>query len=124
MTNPSYTDEQVLKCAKTYEGYGEPVCPAMLRSLLADRQRLLAEVESLRGDLRGKADKAYCDYIRQMSRTECLGWEAKVRAGRFTEKELAAHTHAGELLGRHRALHEAAQALPSATPNETKEAKS
>lgn len=50
MTNPTYTDEQVLKCAKTYEGYGEPVCPVMLRSLLADRQRMQAMVDGLRKD--------------------------------------------------------------------------
>ena len=41
----SYTDEQVLECAATYEGYGEPVCPAILRALLADRTRLRAQCE-------------------------------------------------------------------------------
>ena len=44
----SYTDEQVLKCAKAYEDFGEPVAPSMLLSLLAERTILQAELKSLR----------------------------------------------------------------------------
>jgi hypothetical protein len=57
------------------------------------------------------ADNAYCDYIRKMQRDECLGWEEKVRRGSFDSDNLRAHVGAGELLGRHRALHEAAKLL-------------
>lgn len=64
MTNPSYTDEQVLDQADWLVGarlldknvFSMPIdmglrtSEKMLRSLLADRQRLQAEVEALRPD--------------------------------------------------------------------------
>ena len=49
MTNPtSYTDEQVLARAQIVWDAGRGETSEMLRSLLADRQRLQAEVEALR----------------------------------------------------------------------------
>lgn len=61
--------------------------------------------------MRARADNAYCDYIGQLRRDECLGWEIKVERGKFGEAELKAHCAAAEKLGRHRALHEAAKML-------------
>ena len=61
--------------------------------------------------MRARADNAYCDYIGQLRRDECLGWEIKVERGKFGEAELKAHCAAAEKLGRHRALHEAASML-------------
>lgn len=61
--------------------------------------------------MQAMADNAYCDYIGQLRRDECLGWEAKVERGKFGEAELKAHCAAAEKLGRHRALHEAANML-------------
>ena len=61
--------------------------------------------------LRARADNAYCDYIGQLRRDECLGWEIKVERGKFGEAEMKAHCAAAEKLGRHRALHEAANLL-------------
>ena len=61
--------------------------------------------------MRARADNAYCDYIGQLRRDECLGWEIKVERGKFGEAELKAHCAAAEKLGRHRALHEAANML-------------
>ena len=61
--------------------------------------------------IRARADNAYCDYIGQLRRDECLGWEIKVERGNFGEAELKAHCAAAEKLGRHRALHEAANML-------------
>ena len=61
--------------------------------------------------LQARADSAYCDYIGQLRRDECLGWEIKVEKGLFGAAELKAHTDAAEKLGRHRALHEAANML-------------
>ena len=61
--------------------------------------------------MRARADNAYCDYIGQLRRDECLGWEIKVERGKFGEEELKAHCAAAEKLGRHRALHEAANML-------------
>lgn len=64
--------------------------------------------------MRAKADNAYSDYIEQLRRDECLGWEIKVERGKFGEAELKAHCAAAEKLGRHRALHEAANMLSEA----------
>ena len=61
--------------------------------------------------MRAIADNAYCAYIGQLGRDECLGWEIKVERGKFGKPEIEAHCKAGELLGRHRALHEAAGML-------------
>lgn len=61
--------------------------------------------------MRARADNAYCDYIGQLRRDECLGWEIKVERGKFGEAEMKAHCAAAEKLGRHRALHEAANML-------------
>jgi len=69
------------------------------------------EVDGLADTLVRMADNAYCDYIRKMQREECLGWEEKVQRGSFNSENLRAHVGAGELLGRHRALHEAAALL-------------
>jgi len=64
--------------------------------------------------MRTRADNAYFDYIGQLRRDECLGWEIKVERGKFGEAELKAHCAAAEKLGRHRALHEAAKMLEEA----------
>ena len=61
--------------------------------------------------MRARADNAYCDYIGLLRRDECLGWEIKVEHGKFGEAEMKAHCAAAEKLGRHRALHEAANML-------------
>lgn len=68
-------------------------------------------VASLAERLRARASNAYFEYIAQCRRDECLGWQAKVEQNQFGWPELAAHTKAGELLGRHRALNEAAELL-------------
>lgn len=61
--------------------------------------------------MRARADNAYCAYIGQLRRDECLGWEIKVERGKFGKPEIEAHCKASELLGRHRAMHEAAEML-------------
>lgn len=58
-----------------------------------------------------KSDNAYCDYVAQMRKPECLGYEQKLKDGTFGKAELDAHTRAGELLGRHRAFAEVAAIL-------------
>lgn len=64
--------------------------------------------------LEARGDNAYVAYIDQLRRDECLGWEIKAERGAFGEAELKAHKNAAELLGRHRALHEAAKELREA----------
>lgn len=59
-------------------------------------------------------DRAYGDYIERMRRSECLGAEAKIKAGEFTKAELDAHTRASEFLGASRAYAEAAKLAAAA----------
>ena len=72
---------------------------------------MMKEFSDLIDRLRARADNAYCDYISICRRDECLGFEAKVEKGIFRDAELKAHKDAAEKLGRHRALHEAANLL-------------
>jgi len=81
---------------------------ALGRAAIAGVKFALAELAKR---LQTRADNAYCDYIGQLRRDECLGWEIKVERGKFGEAELKAHCAAAEKLGRHRALHEAAGML-------------
>ena len=98
--------------------YGDDSCPALSESwswfgkALQERDQLRAEVERLSAEFKQLADTAYCDYIAQMRRPECLGWEAKIKSGKFGERELNAHTYAGQLLGKHRAYADAARRKP------------
>jgi hypothetical protein len=68
-----------------------------------------------RMQFKAKAEKAYCDALAQLRRTECLGWEAKIKSGTFGKAELDAHVKAGKLLGRHEAFAEAERALAADT---------
>jgi hypothetical protein len=61
--------------------------------------------------LQGRADGAYCNYIRQLQQPECLGHEYKLAHGQFGEAELKAHCKAAEQLGAHRAFADAARDL-------------
>jgi hypothetical protein len=70
-----------------------------------------SELTDVLDRMRARADNAYCAYIGQLGRDECLGWEIKVERGKFGEAEMKAHCAAAEKLGRHRALHEAANML-------------
>lgn len=75
------------------------------------QQSHAAEVEKWKKELKAKADTTYCDYIAQMGRNECLGFDAKLANGTFGRRELTAHTVAATLLGRHQAFAEAVVTL-------------
>ena len=66
--------------------------------------------------LKNKASRAYCDYIDQLRKPECLGWEQKVKSGKFGVTELEAHGRASSLFGKYRAYTEAAQAIRDLDP--------
>ena len=66
---------------------------------------------SLEDVFRRLSDRAYCNFIEQIGSDVCLGWKYKARHGMFGEAELKGHTLAGEMLGRHKAFAEAANAL-------------
>lgn len=72
-------------------------------------RKLRDALEVLSNTLKERADNAYCEYIRQMHTTACLGWEEKIKQGRFGDTELSAHTWGGTLLGEHRAFAESAK---------------
>lgn len=79
------------------------------------------ELEKLHQEFCGAGDTAYIRFIEAMSRRECLGWEAKVAAGKFTQANLTAHCEAHEGLGRHRAYYEAAKLVADRIRALTKE---
>lgn len=87
-----------------------------LRAFLTQRSGAggVSELTDMLERMRAMSDNAYCDYISQMRRDECLGWQIKVERGKFGEAELKAHCAAAEKLGRHRALHEVAKMLEEA----------
>lgn len=68
-------------------------------------------------DLQVRADSCYCGYINDMMKPECLGWEQKVKIGKFGKAELDAHIAAAIKLGRHQGLMEAIGAL-SVSPHD------
>lgn len=70
----------------------------------ADAQRALEA-------LKGEADAAYCRYIDKMSAKDCLGYEAKIKAGEFGKQQLDAHTSAHEDFGFHRGINHALETL-------------
>jgi len=83
-----------------------------------EREARTVGLDALVGRLQARADNAYCAYIDRLRRDECLGWEIKAERGLFREPELKAHTAASEMLGRHRALSEAAALVRELlTPN-------
>lgn len=62
---------------------------------------------SLVSALQGRADAAYCTYLRLLSDTPCLGVEQKLLTGKFTTTNLEAHCKANQQLGMHKAFIEA-----------------
>lgn len=60
------------------------------------------------------SSNSYIKYIQSCRKEDCLGFEAKVKSGKFGEAQLLAHKEAQEMLGRHRAFAEAAQMLRKA----------
>jgi hypothetical protein len=49
------------------------------------------------------ADSAYAEMIRRANEDECLGWEAKVKSGKFTKAEMDKHALMNQAYGRHQA---------------------
>ena len=56
-------------------------------------------------------DQEYLNYSSALREKECLGWEAKIKAGIFGGMELNAHCKANEHLGRHLAWNMALEEL-------------
>jgi hypothetical protein len=76
-------------------------------------RHLSNEWVKLRETVKQQADNAYCDSLAQLRRDECLGYEQKLKVGKFGKDELNAHCKAAELLGRHRALMAVFNLLPA-----------
>ena len=84
---------------------------ASARAQLAEAQADLAAVRKVRDDFKEKSDVAYCLFIDRLSRSDCLGVEAKMADGTFALRNLLAHKDAERALGEHRALADAYKAL-------------
>jgi len=95
------------KWCKIYNADDGELAGIIDERLRGERERL----EKLRETIKKKSDRAYCDCIDQLRKPECLGWEAKVKAGKFDRAEFHAHEKAQELFGRHKGLVEAQIAL-------------
>lgn len=61
--------------------------------------------------LKKQSDMAYIEYLNQLKRNECLGWEAKVKKGTFGQAEYEAHNTANVEFGRHQAFNEVIRML-------------
>lgn len=67
----------------------------------ANRERVARSLERMVRRFRENRDREYLKYIDALKQKECLGWEAKIKAGVFGGMELNAHCKANEHLGRH-----------------------
>lgn len=90
----------------------------MYAELLAERDKLRATIaqqgealEAARKEINALSDAAYVRYIQQMGRTECLGWEVKVKSGSFGQSEFDAHARANVYLGEHKGFAKACAAI-------------
>jgi hypothetical protein len=70
-----------------------------------------ADAGAVATKLKQLADGAYTQYISDMRKVDCLGWEEKVRAGKFGAPQLNALIEAGRKLGEHQGLSKAVAAL-------------
>lgn len=71
---------------------------------------LIARVAELESALQAYADRQYCLGIEQLRRPECLGWEHKLKTGKFGEEEMNAHKKANEHFGAHFGIYAALKA--------------
>lgn len=71
---------------------------------------LIARVAELESALQAYADRQYCLGIEQLRRPECLGWEHKLKTGKFGDAEMAAHKKANEHFGAHFGIYAAIKA--------------
>lgn len=103
------TVDEALKYADDYlvfkEKYYDAEHVGMTYSLAAEVRRLRDEKQYRTIEQVGAlSSHAYCEYINQMKRSECLGYEHKMKKGTFGKPELDAHNKAHEWLGKHRAF--------------------
>ena len=92
-----------------------------LRRLEAEVERLNRVNAELVERMQAFADRQYCLGIEMLQRQECLGWEAKVKAGKFGQAHLDAHVQAGRHFGAHFGIYEAIKAARAALTSATKE---
>lgn len=59
--------------------------------------------------LHAYADEEYCRGVRTIQTAPCLGWEAKVKSGRFGQDEKAAHEKANRHFGAHFGIYAAVE---------------
>jgi hypothetical protein len=83
-------------------------------SLTARVAELEAALAAARDKLSASASSSYCLALDKFQTTPCLGWEEKVRTGKYTVAEHEAHAEANRLIGSHKAFAEAAKIINAA----------
>lgn len=77
------------------------------KKLTAELAEVKRENERVKQAIISAAERAYCDGIRMATYDHrCLGWEAKVKCGEFTEANMQAHEQMNKLFGKHYGLME------------------
>jgi hypothetical protein len=77
----------------------------------SSKGKIMEIIDKIIGELKQQSDIAYVNYVNQMRKNECLGWEAKVKCGEFGRVELDAHNRASSEFGKHQAFNEAIRML-------------
>lgn len=91
------------------------------KAVVAELRRLDRVNAELVERMQAFADRQYCLGIEMLQRQKCLGWEAKVKAGKFGQAHLDAHVQAGRHFGAHFGIYEAIKAARAALTSATKE---
>lgn len=109
-----YRGKDMIATMKTHNA--KAICDQM-NAALSKAEPVGVGVKELIEQITGESGSAYCQSLRQFEKTECLGWEAKVKSGKFGKEEHDAHRKANELMGRHQGLARAASILREHLPS-------
>ena len=116
--------EQTIAALKSALDSKQHICEMLAQDVEkaeAANAALAEQVERMRAALKAKADRAYCDSLKQAKTVLCLGTDYKLAHGVFTVANLAAHAKSDELMGKHRAYADAltmSEVLSSSPPAE------
>jgi hypothetical protein len=113
------TDREIIAlCARAGVRWeGPDMCDFMGQFEATSMEGMRAIIAQARAEweaeLHAYADRQYCIGIEKMLRPECLGWEQKVKVGKFGEAEMKAHEDANKAFGAHFGIYAAIRAIPN-----------
>jgi hypothetical protein len=79
----------------------------------AQTQEPMSDLSAFKTTLLAYADEEYCRALRMYRTDPCLGWEAKVKSGKYGAVEYNAHKEANEHMGAHRGIYAAVKLAAS-----------